>query len=149
MISCRTTKLQFVLAHEIAHVDLEHCNRKLTYAAGRTSDLTAPAIGGFVGVLHNIMSRPYAKTEEFDADAYALRAVVAAGQTPSRRSAFPKQLGEYMKRKDVSHTRSPRETSVFSDIFADPPKIISARIRRWTSASRVWKPWKSTTDTAP
>lgn len=110
-------ELQFVLAHEIAHVDLEHCNRKLTYAA-RASDLTAPAIGGFVGVLHNIMSRPYAKTEEFDADAYALRAVVAAGQTRAQALSFPKRLGEYMKRKDVSHTRSPRETSVFSDVFA-------------------------------
>lgn len=110
-------ELQFVLAHEIAHVDLEHCNRKLTYAA-RASDLTAPAIGGFVGVLHNIMSRPYAKSEEFDADAYALRAVVAAGQTRAQALSFPKRLGEYMKRKDVSHTRSPRETSVFSDVFA-------------------------------
>lgn len=109
-------ELQFVLAHEIAHVDLEHCNRKLTYAA-RASDLTAPAIGGFVGVLHNIMSRPYAKTEEFDADAYALRAVVAAGQTRAQALSFPKRLGDYMKRKDVSHTRSPRETSVFSDVF--------------------------------
>lgn len=110
-------ELQFVLAHEIAHVDLEHCNRKLTYAA-RASDLTAPAIGGFVGVLHNIMSRPYAKTEEFDADAYALRAVVAAGQTRAQALSFPKRLGDHMKRKDVSHTRSPRETSVFSDVFA-------------------------------
>lgn len=110
-------ELQFVLAHEIAHVDLEHCNRKLTYAA-RASDLTAPAIGGFVGVLHNIMSRPYAKTEEFDADAYALRAVVAAGQTRAQALSFPRRLGEHMKRKDVSHTRSPRETSVFSDVFS-------------------------------
>lgn len=108
-------ELQFVLAHEIAHVDLEHCNRKLTYAA-RVSDLTAPAIGGFVGILHNILSRSYTQEEEFDADAYGFRAMINAGRDREQTLAFPRRFGKYVEKKDPKRPRSSQDRNVLTEV---------------------------------
>lgn len=109
------SELQFVLGHEIAHVDLEHCNRKLTYAA-RVSDLTAPAIGAFVGILHNIMSRSYTKEEEFDADAYSYRAMLEAGREREQILAFPRRFGKYLEKKDPKRTRNSQDSTVLTEV---------------------------------
>lgn len=109
------SELQFVLGHEIAHVDLEHCNRKLTYAA-RVSDLTAPAIGAFVGILHNIMSRSYTKDEEFDADAYSYRAMLAAGREREQILAFPRRFAKYLEKKDPKRVRNSQDSTVLTEV---------------------------------
>jgi Zn-dependent protease with chaperone function len=89
-------ELQTVLAHEIGHVDLGHCTQHLTYSV-RASQLASPAAGDMVGILHGIISRPYTKDQEFEADAYGFRAVIAAGQTRQQALAFPRRMGQYLK----------------------------------------------------
>ena len=52
-LTATDAELQFVLAHEIAHVDLNHCTRQLTYEA-RIGELTEGIGSDLVqaGVLH-------------------------------------------------------------------------------------------------
>jgi Zn-dependent protease with chaperone function len=91
-------ELQFLLGHEIGHVDLEHCAKKLAYGA-RVSDLTAPQLGDAVGTLHHFLSRPYRQDEEYDADYYAFVALIDAGRTRDQTLACTRRFDEYLRKK--------------------------------------------------
>ncbi|HEX4146623.1 MAG TPA: M48 family metalloprotease [Pirellulales bacterium] len=88
-------ELQFVIGHEIGHVDLGHCAQQLTYTA-RASELGTPVAGQVVGVLHQIITMPYSKDDEFAADAYGFKAVIAAGQTREQALSFPRRFGKWL-----------------------------------------------------
>jgi Zn-dependent protease with chaperone function len=89
-------ELQFVLGHEIGHVDLQHCSQKLTYAA-RASEATAPVAGRMVGCLHNLLTRPYSQEQEFEADAYGLKAIWAVGKTTIPAVTFLRRFGQHLE----------------------------------------------------
>ncbi|HEY5312146.1 MAG TPA: M48 family metalloprotease, partial [Pirellulales bacterium] len=88
-------ELQFVLGHEIGHVDLGHCTQQLTYTA-RTAEVATPDAAHVVGILHALVSRPFSKDDEFAADAYGFKAVIAAGQTREQALEFPRRMGQWM-----------------------------------------------------
>ncbi|HEX4130233.1 MAG TPA: M48 family metalloprotease [Pirellulales bacterium] len=88
-------ELQFVLGHEIAHVDLRHCAKQLTYSARATQVANATA-GNVVAVLNNLATRSFTKDQEYDADAYAFKAVRAAGQTADQALSFPRRFNQYL-----------------------------------------------------
>jgi Zn-dependent protease with chaperone function len=92
------SELQFVLGHEIGHVDLGHCTQQLTYVA-RATELASPIAGNVVGVLQSLVTRPYTKNQEFDADAYAYKAVVSAGQSRQQPVKFLRHFAQYLKDK--------------------------------------------------
>lgn len=128
-------ELQTVLAHEIGHVDLRHCANKLAYCA-RVSDMTSPALGDVVSALHNIVSRPYARDEEFEADYYGFAATIAAGHTREEALAFPRRFGKEVENRKPPASSTPKRDGVFSAVMertenhfnTHPP--ISERLRR-------------------
>ena len=89
-------ELQFVLGHEIGHVDLGHCTQALTYQV-RVSSVGTPIAGNIAGTLHSLLARPYTKDQEFEADAYGFRASIAAGQTREQALAFPRRFNQWIK----------------------------------------------------
>jgi Zn-dependent protease with chaperone function len=98
-------ELQFVLGHEIGHVDMSHCSRQLTYVA-RASQIATPAAGAIAGVLHDLLSRSYTKDQEFEADAYGLRAIQRAGLTSDPAISFLRRLGKNMEEQKGSASSS-------------------------------------------
>lgn len=71
-------ELQFVLAHEIAHVDLAHVTKRVTYAA-RAAELTGEAGTFLTQHAYSLVAAGYSQEEELEADAWAYHAVLAAG----------------------------------------------------------------------
>lgn len=73
-------ELQFVLGHEIAHVDLKHCVRKLTYLT-RANELAGEGAGDLVLLAYHSIAVGYSEEDEYEADAWACRWLIASGQT--------------------------------------------------------------------
>ena len=96
-------EVQFVLGHEIAHVDLGHCTRQATYSI-RASSVT-PAAGGVVSMLNSIITRAYTKDQEYDADAYSLKALTTLGQSRETILSFPRRLTAYFKAQGIETSR--------------------------------------------
>jgi len=72
-------ELEFVLAHEIAHVDLGHCARRMTYS------VRAGEIGGEVGgavalQLAGVIGCAYSQDQEYAADEWAYRCLRRIGR---------------------------------------------------------------------
>jgi hypothetical protein len=114
----KEVELQFVLGHEIGHVDLRHCARRLMPLA-RASQV-APAVGSMAGVLHGVMSRTYAQDEEYDADEYSYKNLRAMRKSTPDILAFLRRLQTYEDQQD--HSASPR------DAASDPLSRISSRL---------------------
>ncbi len=73
-------ELQFILAHEIAHVDLRHATKRVTYSA-RAAKLGGEAGRTMAQIAYSVIALGYTKDEEFEADAWAMRAMLAIGRT--------------------------------------------------------------------
>lgn len=93
-------ELQFVLGHEIGHVDLGHCAQKLSYG-GRVADLSTPALGQMFGVLHNLLSRSYTQDQEYESDRYGFIGAIAAGQTREQALSFPRRFGKHTEKSSA------------------------------------------------
>jgi Zn-dependent protease with chaperone function len=89
-------ELQFVLAHEIAHVDLAHVTKKVTYAA-RAAELTGDAGAFLTQLAYSLVATGYSKEEEFEADAWAYHAVLAAGGQRAEVLAAMSRLVEHVE----------------------------------------------------
>jgi predicted Zn-dependent protease len=68
------SELAEVVGHEIAHVDLRHAVDRWQYEY---------RLGGLAGMLHQLLTMPYAADQELDADAEGLRLAAAAGYDPN------------------------------------------------------------------
>lgn len=89
-------ELQFVLGHEIAHIDLGHCARKVTYAY-RTEQLAKRSgidIAKLVQIAYGIAAAGFSQTEEFAADEWAYKTMRVAGRSVPEILAAPKALVE-------------------------------------------------------
>jgi len=65
-------ELQFVLGHEIAHVDLKHCAEQMTYSA-RASELVGETGASLVQMGYQVIALGYSEDKEFEADAWSVR----------------------------------------------------------------------------
>ncbi len=80
-------ELQFVIGHEIAHVELRHCARQLTYAiraqqVSEAADKDAGKLAGNVTQLaYSLLSVGHSKDQEFAADAWAYKTMRQIGRT--------------------------------------------------------------------
>jgi len=94
-------ELQFVLGHEIGHVDLKHCIRNFTFAVR-----AAQASGGLaelpVQVVYNQYSLQFSEDSEFEADAYGFVRLVKFGRTRREALRFPSRLIEFHKSEGVA-----------------------------------------------
>jgi len=80
-------ELQFVIGHEIAHVELRHCARQLTYAiraqqVGEAAEKDAGKLAGNVTQLaYSLLSVGNSQEQEFAADEWAYKAMRQIGRT--------------------------------------------------------------------
>jgi Zn-dependent protease with chaperone function len=88
------SELQFVLGHEIAHVDLKHCVENVTYSA-RASELTNDENAGqLIQIAYKLISLGYSEEQEYEADAWAFRKMLASGASRSEASLWTKRQAE-------------------------------------------------------
>lgn len=71
-------QLQFLLAHEIAHIHLGHTAQRVTYAA-RAAELAGPMAATATQLAYLAVALGYSQEQELEADAWAFRAVLALG----------------------------------------------------------------------
>lgn len=102
-------ELQFVIGHEIAHVELRHCARQLTYAiraqqVGEAADKSVGKLAGNVTQLaYSLLSVGHSKEQEFAADEWAYKAMRQIGRTKAEATS--------MARLFAAHARERGETS--------------------------------------
>jgi hypothetical protein len=65
-------ELQFVIGHEIAHVDLKHCTKKIAYAA-RARQVGGNVAESMTAIAYSTISLGYSKDDEFEADEKAFQ----------------------------------------------------------------------------
>lgn len=65
-------ELQFVIGHEIGHVDLGHCAEQLTYTA-RAAEVAGEAGATLAQLGYQAIALGYSEDKEFESDAYAYR----------------------------------------------------------------------------
>lgn len=91
-------ELEFVLGHEIGHVELKHCTRNLTYAA-RASGLGGELGGDLVRIAYHLVSVGYSEAQEFDADEWSYRRLRELGRSQEQALASPRHFMEKEKQE--------------------------------------------------
>ena len=75
-------ELQFVIGHEIAHVDLRHCAQQMTYVA-RASNMGGDTLGNVVAIAYKTIALGYSEEKEHESDEFAFEFM-----TENRSEAF-------------------------------------------------------------
>ena len=91
-------EVQFVVAHEIAHVELGHCRRGLTYTV-RAGELAGDQGADLVQQAYHLISLGYSEEQEFDSDEWAFRHMLKIGRTPDEALAMPRHFVEHFANK--------------------------------------------------
>lgn len=73
-------ELEFVLGHEIGHVDLGHCKGQMTYVA-RAENIGGQLGANLAGLAYRALAAGHTKDHEFEADAFAYRAMRQLGRS--------------------------------------------------------------------
>lgn len=89
-------KLQFVLGHEIGHVDLGHGSRKVTYAyrASQFANGSSINIPEIVQIAYNLIASGFSQPDELAADEWAYKAMRTIGRSKNEILAAPKAFAE-------------------------------------------------------
>lgn len=103
-------ELQFVLAHEIAHVDLKHVVKRITYSA-RAAEVAGEAGRALVQAAYLAIALGYSQDEEFEADAWAMRSMLQIGRTRSESLASLRHLLSYVQKKKIEPARPAPKTA--------------------------------------
>ena len=89
-------ELQFVLGHEIGHVDLKHCVRNMTYAVQAAKIAGQPAELA-VQLIYRQYQLAFSKELEYEADAYAFQRLIQIGRTREEALSFTEHFIEHQK----------------------------------------------------
>lgn len=92
--------LQFVLGHEIAHVDLKHCVRGINYAA-LAGELAGEVGGRAVMMAYRLIALGYSEDQEFASDEWAYKAMRKLGKSHEQTVLFPRRFLDYLKSQGV------------------------------------------------
>lgn len=101
----------FIIGHEIAHIELGHCEKAVT-AAHRASEIAGP-LGDLVGMGRQFVALSYSEDQEFDSDEWSYRQLVQCGHSANsflralerlpdppqqaRRTDLPGRVGGYIQ----------------------------------------------------
>jgi Zn-dependent protease with chaperone function len=92
-------ELQFVLAHEIAHIELGHCAWKVTYAA-RAAEIGGGPAATLAQQAYLMIASGYSQEDEFEADAWAYRTMREIGRSREETLAFFHRYVVYSENRD-------------------------------------------------
>ncbi len=109
-------EVQFVIAHEIAHVELGHCRRGLTYTV-RAGELTGGQGADLVQQAYHLISLGYSEEQEFDADEWAFRHMLQIGRTQDEALALPRHFAKHFA--DKTERRQTAEKNRPDAVIAD------------------------------
>ena len=104
-------ELEFVLGHEIGHVELQHCTRNLTYAA-RASKLGGQLGENLTQIAYHLVAVGYSEDQEFAADEWGYRQLIGLGRDQEQALALPRRFMEKEKREGRSEARPKSKTPV-------------------------------------
>ena len=91
-------EVQFVIAHEIAHVDLGHCRRGLAYTV-RAGELAGGQGADLAQQAYHLISLGDSEEQEFDSDEWAYRHMLKVGRTQEEALAMPRHLAQHYSDK--------------------------------------------------
>jgi hypothetical protein len=103
-------ELQFVLGHEIAHVDQKHAAERVAASAG---DPDGP---GLVPRFYRQIAVGYTDDQEFAADAWAFRQLLRLGYSRRKASAFPLRYRTFVERNGLSGGHHPPKSAPEADV---------------------------------
>ena len=90
-LAAKDVELQSVLGHEIGHVDLEHCVKRLGYST-KAAKVFTPIGADVLKVLRGVLARTFTQQEEYEADQYSFRAMLAIGRSRDDAVSFLEHL---------------------------------------------------------
>jgi len=93
-------ELQYVIGHEIAHVELKHCLRNLTYTA-QLSKWTPEAAGGIAQLAYKMIALGYSEDFEFESDEWSFRSMIRLGSSREQGMSFARHYVEYLTSRGV------------------------------------------------
>ena|GEM_PF-1273649 len=88
--------LQYVLGHELAHVDLKHCVRGMNYAA-KADEVTGGLGGQPVMMAYKLIALGYSEDQEFASDDWAYKSMRKLGKSHEQTLLFSRRFLDYLK----------------------------------------------------
>jgi len=79
-------EIAFVIAHEIAHIELKHCIKNIQYTV--KASRIDPRLGEVVALAYGIYRRAFSKQQEREADELGVRLMMKAGYKKSGAVSF-------------------------------------------------------------
>ena len=126
-------ELQFVIGHEIAHVDLKHCAEKLTYSV-RATGVVGDDAGNLVQSIYRAVALGYSEDQEYDADKWSFKGMQKHGRSKDECLAMIKRFmeDEALEESNRSNSQNSAPGKVVKEIrdhFASHPPTVE-RLKR-------------------
>ena len=112
-------ELAFVIAHELAHIELKHCIRRIQH--GVNASKIDPTLGVVVQVAYNTYRLPFNKYEEYEADSLGVVMMMKAGYSKQGAIDFFTKLAE-LEKKYNADKRDPVNDFISTHPFANKRK---------------------------
>jgi predicted Zn-dependent protease len=126
------SELMAVLAHELGHIELQHCFNAVKFEL-LSRKMNRASLGQIVDIAIHVLLRPsFSKTQENDADEYSFGCMHRSMYDPAA------VAGAFESLKTVSG--EDRKSNLIDDYLATHPSL-EARIRKYSSEADHW--WKS------
>lgn len=110
-------ELQFVVGHEIAHVDLGHCSAKMMVVI-RATQLGADPATPVVQQAYAALTRGYSRDLELACDEWSYRQMLDLGRTPAEGQAFAKRMLK-LEYEDPDQGKTKHILGIFHKEFSD------------------------------
>ena len=121
-------ELQFVLGHEIAHLELGHCEKLLTYAVRAKGlgdelggTLGAEAAEAIAGLAYQALSAGYSEEQELACDAWAFHPMRKNGCTHPECTAMIRKFMEREKGKTEEKSEDSLSKAINNHFRTHPP----------------------------
>ena len=121
--------IQSVIAHEIAHVEMEHCVRGAWLSIRAQERLGNMPAGLLAGTFHLLAERGYSEIQEFEADEYAFTTQAELGVPRQDRLRFVEVLIE-ISRDESSAPPDGQDTSDEAERPTSLPGALSEQLSR-------------------